>query len=90
MASFQNVRDYEPSAYAEGFSTFSSSLPDRGLFHAAARTASAHSELATLRGPDAVHSTPEPLTGTHRASQPLASLVRASATTRDIPGRRVA
>lgn len=60
----------------------------RVLVAAAARIASAHSELATLQG-NAVHSTPE-LTGTHGTSQPSASLVRASATTRDIPGRRVA
>ena len=87
MASFQNVRLYEPSAYAEGFGTFSISSSAAGRLHAAARTASAHSELATLQGNHAVHVTPEHLTGTHGASQACASLVRALA---DTPGRRAA
>jgi hypothetical protein len=78
MASFQNVRHYEPSAYAGGFGTFSISPSDAGLFHAAARTATAPSELATLQGNHAVHSTPELLTETPRTPQHSASPVRAS------------
>jgi hypothetical protein len=59
MASFPNVWHHMPSAYAEGFRTFSSSSSAAGLLHAAARTASAQSELATLQGNHAVqHATP--------------------------------
>jgi hypothetical protein len=83
MASYQNVRHCEPSAYAGGFGAFSFSSSLAGLFHAAARTASAQSELATLPGNHAVQSTPERLTG-------AASPVRASAPARDLPGRSVA
>jgi hypothetical protein len=79
MASFQNVRQYEPSASAGGFGTFSISSSDAGLFHAAARTASAPSELATLQGNHAVQSTPERLTETQRASQLAAFSIRSSA-----------
>lgn len=78
MASFHNVRYCEPSAYAEGLSAFRFSSAAAGQFHAAARTASAHSELATLPGNHAVqHSTPALPTG-------AASLVGAPATN---PGR---
>jgi hypothetical protein len=79
MASFHNVRHGEPSAYAEGFGTFRFSSAAAGQLHAAVRTASAHSELATLPGIHAVHSTPKHLTETTQAPQPQPSSVRASA-----------
>lgn len=56
MASFHNVRPFEPSASAEGFRTSWISSSAAGLFHAAARTASAHAELAMLQGNHAAHS----------------------------------
>ena len=84
MASFENVRHCEPSAYAEGFGTFWIPPSDVGSFHAATRTASARSELATPG--NAVRSTRELLTRALEALQPSVSPVRALV----IQARRVA
>jgi hypothetical protein len=79
MASFPNLQYCEPSAYAEGFGTFRISPFSAGPLHAAARTACPPSELAMLRGNQAVQFTPKLLTETQRASQPSAFSVGASA-----------
>ena len=90
MASFENVWLHEPSAYAEGFGTLSIPPSAAEPHGAVARIASAHSELATLRGNDAVHSTPEHLTRALQASQSAVALVGTSATTHHISARQIA
>ena len=79
MASFPNVRHHLPSAYAEGFPTFVNSSSPAGILPSAARTAPAHSELATLQGNHAVQSTLKHLTETPRAPQLAALSVKSSA-----------
>jgi hypothetical protein len=86
MASYPNVRPYlEPSVTTEGFRAFACRLAVAAL-----RIASALSELATLRGTGTMRSTQELLTRALGAPQPSVALVRARATAREIPGRRVA
>jgi hypothetical protein len=76
MASFPNVWHHLPSADAEGFCTFERSSA-AGLFQAAARTAAAQSELATLQGNHAVqHVTPALLTGAATPVGTPATIVR--------------
>ena len=86
MASYPNVRpSMEPSVTTEGFCTFACRLAIAAL-----RIASALSELATLRGTGTARSMQEFLTRALETPQPSVALVRARATARDIPGRRVA
>ena len=82
MASFQKVRQiYKSSASAEDFCAFCDSST-AGLLQAAAGTATAHTELATLQGNPAVRTTPKHPTRALRAPQPAAALVGTSTITR--------
>ena len=82
MASFQKVRQiYKSSAYAEDFCAFCDSS-SAGLLQAAASTATAHSELATLQGNPAVRTTPKHPTRALRAPQPAVALGGTSTITR--------
>ena len=77
MASFPNVRPYlEPSVSTGGIR-----MLRRRSAIVATRTASALSELATLRGIRAMRSTQELLTRALEAPQSSVALVRARATT---------
>ena len=77
MASFPKLRrTAEPSDTSEGFCTFRDPVAIAAVLQAAANTAVAPSELATLRGVITVCHTPNAnLARTLQASQPAASLV---------------